>query len=117
MDKIYHLSSCSTCQRILQEFELSEFELQDIKEDPITEEQLDSLREVVGSYEKLFSRRARKYRGLGLHKQTLTEEEYRSWILKEYTFLKRPVIIVADQVFVGSSKTNIEAALVASTRS
>lgn len=110
MKKIYHLATCSTCQRIMKELDLNRFEEQEIKSEPITPVQLDEMKEMAGSYEALFSRRAMKYRQLGLHEKDLSEKDYRQWILKEYTFLKRPVIIVDDQIFVGSSKKTVEAA-------
>ena len=47
---------------------------------------------------------------MGLDKQTLQEADYRRLILEEYTFLKRPVIVIDEEVFVGSTKKNIEAA-------
>ena len=111
MNKIYHLSTCSTCARILKRFNLSHFELQDIKNEPITEEQLDLLYSRSGSYEALFSRRAMKYRALGLHNQQLTERDYRKHILNEYTFLKRPVILIGESIFVGNTAKTIDAAV------
>ena len=58
---------------------------------------------LAGSYEALFSRRALKYRELGLNEKTLSEKEYKKYILKEYTFLKRPVMIFNDQIFIGNA--------------
>src|SRR5260221_23865 len=68
MDKIYHLSSCTTCRRILQEIHADKkgIVLQDIKGEKITPAQLDELKEKAGSYEALFSRRAIKYKEMGL---------------------------------------------------
>ena len=112
MNKIYHLSSCSTCQRIIKELNIGKgFDLQDIKTEPVTASQLDWLKERVGSYEALFSRRAMKYRGWGLHEKKLSETDYRRLILEEYTFLRRPVLIVGDEIFIGNSKKNVAAAL------
>jgi arsenate reductase len=109
MQKIYHLSSCSTCKRILKELEGAEgFVLQDIKADPITPSQIDEMARMTGSYEELFSRRAMKYRAMGLHEQELQEEDYRKLILEEYTFLKRPVMIIGEEIFVGNSKKVIQ---------
>lgn len=111
MKKIYHLSSCSTCQRIIKELNNGEgFEMQDIKTEPITEAQLEEMQAKVGSYEALFSRRAMKYRGMGLHEKTLSEVDYKRLILEEYTFLKRPVIWIDGEFFVGNSKKVVAAA-------
>jgi len=112
MRKIYHLASCSTCQRIIKELGGPEgFELQNIKEEKITKEQLAYMKEKAGSYEALFSRRAMKYRSMGLNEKQLTEQDYESLILEEYTFLKRPVILIDDKVFVGNSKKVVAAAI------
>lgn len=109
--KIYHLSTCNTCQRIISELELGDdVELQEIKTEAITEEQLEEMKAGAGSFEALFSRRARKYRSLGLADQELSEADYKKLILEEYTFLKRPVVVVGEEVFVGNSKKVVAAA-------
>ncbi|MEN8138685.1 MAG: ArsC/Spx/MgsR family protein [Bacteroidota bacterium] len=110
MKKIYHLSTCSTNKRILKEISpIDEFEMQEIKEFPISGEQLDVMRDLSGSYESLFSKRARKYKEMGLKDKKLSEDDYRSYILSDYTFLNRPVAIIDDKIFVGNSKKNVEA--------
>ena len=109
MKKIYHLSSCSTCQRILKEVNsCGEFELQDIKTEKITSSQIEEMKNMAGSYDALFSRRAMKYKSLGLKDKSLSEEDYKNYILEEYTFLKRPVTIIGDEIFVGNSKKTTE---------
>lgn len=112
MNKIYHLSTCSTNQRILKELGkgIADFEMQDIKEQAITAKQLDEMKKLAGSYEALFSRKALKFRGWGLHEMELTEADYKKYILEEYTFLKRPVIINGKEIFVGNSPKTVEAA-------
>ena len=111
MKKIYCLSTCSTCNRILEDIGAEDkgFSLQDIKTDKITPAQLDELKAKVGSYEALFSRRALKYKELGLKDKQLSEKDYRRLILDEYTFLKRPVVLVGNKVFAGSEKKIVEA--------
>ena len=101
-------SSCSTCDRILKELKNHHFQLQDIKFDAITEEQIDQMYQFTNSYEALFSKRARKYKSMGLKDQNLKEEDFRNLILEEYTFLKRPVFIVGYEIFVGNSKKTID---------
>ncbi|MBX7094772.1 MAG: hypothetical protein K1X56_08630 [Flavobacteriales bacterium] len=111
MKKIYHLSSCSTCKRIIKELNLpSDFIFQDIKTEKITPEQLDQMAELAGNYQSLFSKTALKYRALGLDKKELREDDYRKWILEEYTFLKRPVMIIGKKIVIGNSKKAIEEA-------
>ncbi len=109
MKKVYHLSSCSTCQRIIKDLQLKEkgFLLQDIKTEKITPPQLDKMVEMAGSVESLFSTKAIKYRELGLKDKKLTDKERKNYILSEYTFLKRPVIIVDSKIFVGSLSETI----------
>jgi arsenate reductase len=85
-----------------------EFVAQDIKKEPITEAQIEEMQALAGSYEVLFSRVAMKYKAWGLKEKNLTEEDYKRYILEEYTFLKRPVFIIDDQIFIGNSKKNVE---------
>jgi len=111
MKKIYHLSTCTTCKKILKELAPpSSFTLQDIKEDSITGEQLDEMRELSGNYEALFSKRAQLYKERDLKNEDLSEELYKNLILEHYTFLKRPVIINNNKIFIGNAKKTVEAA-------
>lgn len=107
MNKGYYLSTCDTCKRILKELNLpSDFKLQDIKTDNITLEQLEEMRSMTNSYESLLNKRARKlaeYKG-----QELTEDQLKAMILEEYTFLKRPVFIYDDAIFIGNAKKTVE---------
>ncbi len=110
MKKVYYLSTCNTCKRIMTELKIGDdFEKQDIKTEPITEEQLNAMREMTNSYETLFSKIARKYKEMGLKDKNLTEEDFKQLILEEYTFLKRPVFIIDDHIFIGSSKKVVAA--------
>lgn len=112
MKKIYFLKSCSTNQRILKQLNLGEdVVLQNIKEENIDEETLDRLKEKVGTYEALFSKKAMKYRALGLNEIKLTETDFKRYMLEEYTFLKRPFIINNEEVFIGNSKSVVNAAI------
>jgi arsenate reductase (glutaredoxin) len=109
MKKVYHLSTCSTCQRILKEINAPDFVLQDIKTEAISESQLEEMYKFTSSYEALFSKRAMKYKSMALKDKNLQEDDFKSLILEEYTFLKRPVFIINDEVYVGNSKKLVEA--------
>ena len=111
MKKIYHLGNCTTCQAIIKETGIGEkgFDMQDIKFEKITPAQLEQMKDMAGSFEALFSRRALKYKEWKLKDKKLTEKDYRHYILDEYTFLKRPVVIIGKKIFIGSEKKNVAA--------
>tara|TARA_B100000767_G_scaffold255815_1_gene262330 strand:- start:19 stop:369 length:351 start_codon:yes stop_codon:yes gene_type:complete len=109
MKKIFHLKTCDTCKRILKEIPTDSLEMQEIKENPINESQLASLYTLSKSYEALFNKRAKLYKERGLKDITLLEDDYKKLLLEHYTFLKRPVAVLEDTVFIGNSKKNIEA--------
>ena len=111
MKKIYYLKTCNTCVGILKELNPSHnFILQDIKEQEITVAQLEEMYKLSGSYEALFSKRAKLFREMDLKNQALGERDIKQYILQHYTFLKRPVIIVDREIFIGNSQKNIKAA-------
>lgn len=89
---------------------LDDFQLQDIKTTPITKSQLGEMKKLAGSYESLFSKRARLYKERGLAQKTLGEDDYEQLILEHYTFLKRPVFLFKDKIFIGNSKKTVQAA-------
>lgn len=111
MQKVYYLKTCDTCKRIIKTLDLpASFELQEIKSQEITVKQLEEMKNLSGSYEALFSKRAKLYKERDLKNEQLTEEDYKGFILEHYTFLKRPVIINNNTIFIGnSSKTVAEA--------
>jgi arsenate reductase (glutaredoxin) len=111
MKKIYYLGNCTTWQAMAKDTQIDKkgFDMQDIKLEKITAPQLEEMKEMAGSYEALFSRRAMKYKELGLKDKKLEEKDYRQFILDEYTFLKRPVVILDDKIFIGSEKKTVEA--------
>ena len=108
MKKLYYLSTCDTCKRIITEWNLpSDVVLQDIKIDEITISQLEEMYQLSGSYEALFSKRARLYKEKELKNANLTEADYKKYILEHYTFLKRPVLLYNGVIFIGNSKKTI----------
>ena len=72
--------------------------------------ELDALKKLSGSYEALFSRRSQQIKKLGLDVSTFAEKEYRKYILEHYSFLKRPVIVIDGEIFIGNAKANVAAA-------
>ncbi|WP_072932165.1 arsenate reductase family protein [Chishuiella changwenlii] len=109
MKKVFFLKTCDTCKRIMKELDFTGFDLHEIKSTAITEEDLEEMKNLAGSYEALFSRRAQNYKKLGLKDVELSEEEIKNYILSDYTFLKRPVVVDGDKIFIGNEKKNLEA--------
>jgi len=109
MKKLYFLSTCDTCKRLMKSWDLpAEVELQDIKKQGLAADELDQLKKLSGSYEALFSRRARLYKERNLGAEKLNEEAIRDLLLEHYSFLKRPVLVWEDQIFIGNAKKNAE---------
>ena len=108
MKKVYFLQTCDTCRRILKEVNLDGFERQEIKSNPVSVNQLEEMYALSKSYEALFNKRAKLYKAMDLKNQDLSEADYRQYLLNEYTFLKRPVFIVDNSIFIGNSKKEIE---------
>ena len=109
MKKVYFLQTCDTCRRILKEIDTTDFEKQEIKKNPVLQNQLEEMYQLSKSYEALFNKRAKLYKSMDLKNQTLSETDYKQFLLDEYTFLKRPVFIIDDEIFIGNSKKVIEA--------
>ena len=110
MNKAYYLKTCDTCKRIIKSLPYTDGMIfQDIKENPITANQLEEMYALSKSYEKLFSKRANLYKERNLKDENLSENDYKNFILEHYTFLNRPVFIVNGKIFIGNSTKNIEA--------
>jgi arsenate reductase (glutaredoxin) len=108
MRKVWYLSTCSTCTKIIKQLDLDlSFIRQDIKTHNISEKEIDELAEIKGSYEILFNRKARNFKALGLARKLLSEKEIKKLILSDYTFLKRHVFKIDSLVFVGNSGETI----------
>ena len=107
-NKIYYLASCSTCRKIIKSLPNSDkLTFIDIRENPITEKELEELHQFSGSYEALFSKKAQLYKSRNLKSETLSEDDYKKLILEHYTFLSRPVFIIDDKIYIGNGQKNI----------
>ena len=112
--KVYYLSTCDTCKRIMKEVNVDDsFEKQDIKTEPITEEQVESLYAHTKSYEALINKRARKLKAALETNPVKTDADYKKLLLMDYTFLKRPVFEIDGNIFVGNSPKTVAAVKVA----
>ncbi|MFC6875536.1 arsenate reductase family protein [Flavobacterium myungsuense] len=108
MNKIYYLASCDTCRKIIKSLpKNNDLVFHDIKQDPISEKDLEEMHLLSGSYEALFSKKAQLYKSMDLKNKSLTEDDYKKYILEHYTFLSRPVFIIENKIYIGNSQKNI----------
>ena len=108
MNKIYYLASCDTCRKIIKSLPKGiSLEFHDIKQNPITIQELENMRELSGSYELLFSKKAQLYKSMDLKNKSLTENDFKKYILEHYTFLSRPVFVINNKIYIGSTQQNM----------
>ena len=108
MKTVYYLKTCGTNRKIMAPLDLSGWNLREIKTEPVTEEELDEMYKKAGSYEALFSRKSSQIKARGIDLKSLKEEDYKKLLLEHYTFLKRPVFLTDDKIFIGKDKSNLE---------
>ena len=109
MNKLYYLSSCSTCKRIIKQWSFAKtIDLIDIKKTPINHKDLQELYKITNSYESLFNKRAQMLKKLNLNLNLLDDNDFKKLLLSHYSFLKRPVLLFNGKIFIGNSKKNIE---------
>lgn len=107
-NKIYYLASCDSCRKIIKALpENNNLVFHDIKQNPISVEELEEMHQLSGSYEALFSKKAQLYKSMDLKNKSLTENDYKKYILEHYTFLSRPVFIINNAIYIGNSQKNI----------
>ena len=108
MNKIYYLASCDTCRKIIKSLPNSnKLTFIDIRQNPISENDLEEMYQLSGSYEALFSKKAQLYKSLGLKDKNLTEVDFKKYLLEHYTFLSRPVFFINGKIYIGNSPKNI----------
>ena len=108
MNKIYYLASCDTCRKIIKSLPKEHnLVFHDIKQDPITVAELEAMHQLSGSYEALFSKKAQLYKSMDLKNKSLTEADFKKYILEHYTFLSRPVFIIDGKIYIGNSQQNM----------
>ncbi len=100
----YGLPNCTTCQKALRRLDyhrVPNVEKRNIKEEPLDRAEIEKLAKMLGGAENLFSRRSTKYRELGLRDKAISETEMLDLMAGEYTFLKRPILVVGNKAVAG----------------
>ncbi len=79
-----------------------------LKEEPLSVDEVRGLAVKVGSVEKLFSKRAMKFRKMGLHEREVPEDVMVRLMAEGYTFVTRPVIVRGDRATAGFSVKRVD---------
>ena len=108
MKKVFYLKTCGTNKKIMTPLDLSDWELREIKSNPVTEDELEEMYEKTKSYEALFSKKSTQIKERGIDVSSLKEQDFKKLIIDHYSFLKRPVFVTDKEVFAGSDKKNLE---------
>jgi arsenate reductase len=109
---VYWLPHCTTCQKAVQHLEEKGVPIRgfrNLKEERLSPDEVRDLAAKVGGVEKLFSKRAMKYRRMGLHEREVSEDEMVTLMSEEYTFVTRPVIVKGDRATAGFSAKRLDA--------
>lgn len=108
MKRIYHLSTCDTCRKILSQINTEGVELINLREQNISKEDLELMKKHSKSYEALFNKRAQKLKEMPMEKKPVKEADFKKLILQEYTFLKRPAAILENEIIIGNDKNAVQ---------
>jgi arsenate reductase len=102
--KLFWMPNCSTCQKAagwLERRGVKVTEFRDIKEDRLSRKEIEGLVEMLGEPAELFSKRAVKYREMKLNEREVSPEEMMDLMTEEYTFLKRPIMVIDGKAVAG----------------
>jgi len=97
---LYWSPSCSKCQkaaRWLDRRGVKVTKFRDIKDEPLSRLEVEALAKLLGGPEDLFSKRAVKYREMKLGEREVSPAEMLDLMSSEYTFLKRPIMVIGDK--------------------
>ena len=90
------------------QFDLRKWELREIKSKPITKDELSAMYALTNSYEELFSKKSTQIKAENIEIKTLKEADFKRLLLKHYSFLKRPVFLTKEKIFVGNAKHTLD---------
>jgi len=84
--------------------------LVDIKKEMFTTADLAEMHRITGSYEALFSKRSRNFETLGVKYKIKNDADYGHYLPQDYTFLKRPLLLYDEQIFIGNDAKTVASA-------
>ena len=110
----YWMPNCSTCQKAkgwLERRGVKIADFRDIRDMPLTRKEVEGLVKMLGGPAELFSRRAIKYREMKLNEREVPPGEMLDLMTDEYTFLKRPIMVIGKNATAGFFEKSFESFL------
>lgn len=110
----YWLPNCSTCQKAfgwLERRGVKVTTIRDIKQDSLLRKEIEDLAKMLGGPAELFSKRAIKYREMKLNEREVPAAEMLDLMTDEYTFLKRPIMVIGKRATAGFFEKSFESFL------
>lgn len=109
MVEVYGIKNCDKIRKTkkwLSDNDI-EYEFFDLKEEPLTREELEEFVYRVG-LDTLVNKRGMTWRKLGLKDQDLSDDELFEILLDHQTMIKRPVLISGEAILVGYDEDAFE---------
>jgi arsenate reductase (glutaredoxin) len=110
--RLYGLKKCSTCQKAITWLDAHKIahSVSDVKEAPVTVEQVAAWSRALGGWEKMINRAGYTWRGLAASEiANLTEAKAVALAVRNPSLIRRPLIEYGDgRVTVGFSKKVME---------
>lgn len=102
MIKVYGIKNCDSVRKAIKYLKNHEldFEFIDFRETPVSDTEISEWLE-HSDINTLFNTRGTTYRTLKLKELNLDDQGKREWLEKENMLIKRPVIILDNDVIVG----------------
>lgn len=109
MITVYGIKNCDSVKKALKFFKTRQTDVDfiDFRETPLQREQIASWAEQI-PLEKLFNKRSRTYKDLGLSKEQLDKSAMIDWMFKEPLLIKRPVVSFNKHLIVGFNESEYE---------
>ena len=106
MLKLYGIKNCDSvrkARKYLDAYQIP-YTFIDFRETPVSEKTIRQWLE-RGELKTLLNTRGTTYRTLKLKEKNLTDEEKIGWLAKENMLIKRPVIVLDEQVIIGYNES------------
>ncbi len=106
MLKIYGIKNCDSVRKaikFLKSHDIS-YEFVDFRETPVGDTEVNEWLQ-YGDIKTLFNTRGTTYRTLKLKELNLNDNNKKTWLSKENMLIKRPVIVLDNQIIVGYNES------------